>query len=134
VIAASSISPYAAALIGAIGAIIGGLLTSGTTLLIESRRRRSEKQGHKQLEERELRQAIRLVLSELEEIDYAMRDLVRSTRVNRDKRLPAFAWAEHKSSSSASRSSRYRRRDGSCSSGAAPRRAQPGSSLTESRP
>jgi hypothetical protein len=97
VIAASSISPYGAALIGAIGALIGGALTSGTTLLVDWRRRRSEKQGQKQREDRELRQAIRLVLSELEEIDYAMRDLVRSTKLNPDKRLPAYAWAEHKS-------------------------------------
>jgi hypothetical protein len=42
VIVASSISPYGAALIGAIGAIIGGLLTSGTTLLVEWRRDRPD--------------------------------------------------------------------------------------------
>lgn len=38
VILAASVGPYGAALIGAVGAVIGGLLTSGSNLLIERAR------------------------------------------------------------------------------------------------
>jgi hypothetical protein len=91
-------SPSEVALFGLIGAVVGGCITAGSNLLIERLRRRHEKDREAETDSRELRQAVRLVLSEFEEIDYAIRQVVRSGIWGPvEKQLPAFAWADHKS-------------------------------------
>ena len=84
--------------VGLIGALVGGAITAGSNLLIEWLRRRHEQDREGERDSRELRQAVRLVLSELEEIDYAIRQVVRSGVWGPpEKQLPAFAWADHRS-------------------------------------
>lgn len=87
---------YGNALFGLVGVVIGGVITAGSNLLIERQRRGHEKEIQGERDKLELRAGVRLVLSELEEIDYAIRDAVRGRGFNPDKRLPAYAWADHK--------------------------------------
>jgi hypothetical protein len=61
VVQQDTINPYFVAGIGLAGAVIGGVLTSATTLVVERSRRKRDKQAAKQ----ELRQAVRILLEEL---------------------------------------------------------------------
>jgi hypothetical protein len=89
-------SSYGVALIGLLGAVVGGFITAGSNLLIDWKRRRDEHEDERERAQRELRRAVRIVLAELEEIDYAIRDVVRAGIWGpAEKQLPAIAWAEH---------------------------------------
>jgi uncharacterized Zn finger protein (UPF0148 family) len=78
------------------GAVIGGFITSGSNLLIESTRRRHRHEDEDKRAEHEQRRAVRIVLAELEEIDYSIRGIVRSGVWGpAEKQLPTTAWAEH---------------------------------------
>jgi hypothetical protein len=97
VLAAGSVGAYAAALIAAGSAVVGGLLTAGSNLLIEGRRRKHQDEAARAHELVELRQATRLVLAELAEIVQTIRHVARSQRVwPRERRLPASAWEEYR--------------------------------------
>jgi hypothetical protein len=93
----AAISPYGTALIAAGGAIVGGILTSGSSLLIERSRGNREKKANAAREEADLREAGRLVLEELAEIDSALQQAIRTGFTwPADRQLPAFAWREHR--------------------------------------
>jgi hypothetical protein len=97
VLGSASVSAYGAAIIAGVAAIIGGVLTAGSNLLIESRRNRQQRQERAERDQRELRQATRLVLAELAEI----RNLIERTATSRitwgaDRQLPAYAWREYR--------------------------------------
>jgi len=92
----AAVNPYWVAVIGLGGAVIGGFITAGSNLLIESTRRRHQHEDEDKRAEHEQRRAVRIVLAELEEIDYAIREVVESGVWGpAEKQLPAIAWAEH---------------------------------------
>ena len=92
-IVAASVGPYGAALIGAVGAVIGGVLTSGSNLLIDHSRAKREAKVSAEEEQAELLQAGRPVLEELSEIDAALQQAIRSGYTwPADRLLQAFAW------------------------------------------
>jgi hypothetical protein len=94
----NNIGAYDAALIGAVGAVIGGVLTAGSNLLIETTRRRADRRAARDRDSRELRKATRLVLEELSEIDRTIQDAAKTqlTWPSQDRQLPAFAWREYR--------------------------------------
>ncbi len=63
----SSVTPLAAALIGAGGAVLGGMLTTSGQLLIERGRSERDRQADERRHAREVRLAVRLVIEELAE-------------------------------------------------------------------
>jgi hypothetical protein len=91
-----SVGPYAAALIAAGSAVVGGLLTAGSNLLIEERRRKHAVEAVQAGEQVELRRATRLILAELDEITLTIRHIARSrSGWSSDTRLPSSAWDEY---------------------------------------
>lgn len=93
----ASVSAYGAAIIAGVAAVVGGLLTAGSNLAVEGIRRRHEREAQADRDQRELRQAIRLVLAELAEISGAIRHSAKSHGTWRnDQLLPAFAWREYR--------------------------------------
>jgi hypothetical protein len=93
----AAIGPVGAALIGAGGAVIGGCLTSGSNLLIERSRAKRDETANAAREDADLREAGRLVLEELAEVDGALQQAVRTGFTwPADRQLPAFAWSEHR--------------------------------------
>jgi hypothetical protein len=93
----AGVSAYGAALIAALAAILGGLLTAGSSILIEWLRGRRERRTQTERDKRELRLAARLVLAELSEISQAIKHTARSLQTWRnDRPLPAFAWREYR--------------------------------------
>jgi hypothetical protein len=97
VLAASEVGPYGAAVIAGVAAVVGGLLTAGSNLGVETLRRRDERSARAERDKRELRQATRLLLTELAEIGQAIRQCAKShlTWPN-DRQLPNFAWREYR--------------------------------------
>jgi hypothetical protein len=92
-----SVSAYAAALIAAGSAVVGGLLTAGSNLLIEERRRKHAVEAVETGELLELRRATRLILAELAEITQTIRHIARSrSKWPGDRRLPSWAWEEYR--------------------------------------
>jgi hypothetical protein len=92
----AAVNPYWIAVIGLGGAVIGGAITSGSNLLIESTRRRHQHEDEDKRAEHEQRRAVRIVLAELEEIDYSIRGIAGSGVVGpAEKQFPAIAWAEY---------------------------------------
>jgi hypothetical protein len=97
VVADASVSPYGAAIIAGAAAIVGGVLTGGSNLLVEARRRRHERAREAQRDQRELRQATRLVLAELAEISGSIKQTAKSRLTwGNDRELPEFAWREYR--------------------------------------
>jgi len=92
----AAVNPYWVALIGLGGAVVGGFITAGSNLLIESQRRGHQHEDEEKRAVQEQRRAVRIVLAELEEIDYEIRGVVRSGVWGpAEKQLPAIAWADH---------------------------------------
>jgi hypothetical protein len=92
----AAVNPYWIALIGLGGAVVGGVITAGSNLLIESSRRSHQHEDERKRAQHELRRAVRIVLAELEEIDNTIRGVVRSGIWGpAEKQLPAIAWADH---------------------------------------
>jgi len=76
--------------------VIGGLLTSTSNVLIERRRDARDEKRNTERDEREVREAARLVLEELAEIDEALQQAIVSGYTwPADRQLPAFAWREY---------------------------------------
>jgi hypothetical protein len=97
VIADTGLDPYAAAIIGAAAAVIGGLIAAGSNLVVEGRRRRGEREAQAAKDARELRQATRVVLTEVAEINQAIRTTATSlTTWENERGLPAYAWREYR--------------------------------------
>jgi hypothetical protein len=90
------VSAYGAAIIAGAAAVVGGLLTAGSNLVIEALRRRQQRATQAEQDRRELRQATRLVLAELAEISQAIMQTAKSHLTWRsDRPLPASAWREY---------------------------------------
>jgi hypothetical protein len=97
VFASGSVSAYGAALIAGLSAIVGGAITAGSNLLVEARRRKHDVESLATREQRDLRQATRLVLAELAEVDQAIRHSARSHLTwPLERQLPGFAWKEYR--------------------------------------
>lgn len=95
-LADSGLSAYGAAIIAGAAALLGGLLTAGSTLGAEALRRGQDRKRQAERDQRELRQATRLVLAELAEIKGAIQQSAKSRLTWRnDRPLPAFAWREY---------------------------------------
>jgi hypothetical protein len=87
----------AAALIAAGAVVAGGLLTSVPPFLLERSRRKREDSERQEKEERDWREASRLLLAELSEIDQAIQHSVRSKLTwPLSRQLPANAWQEYR--------------------------------------
>jgi hypothetical protein len=97
VFADAGVSPYGAAIIAGVAAVIGGVLAAGSNLAAEALRRRQHRETQRERDERELRQATRLVLTELLEIGLTIRETAKSRLTwGSDRPLPAFAWREYR--------------------------------------
>jgi hypothetical protein len=97
VFADAGVSPYGAAIIAGVAAVIGGVLTAGSNLAVEALRRRQQRETQRERDQRELRQATRLVLAELLEIALTIRETAKSRLTwGSDHPLPAFAWREYR--------------------------------------
>jgi hypothetical protein len=91
------VSAVGGAIIAGVAAIIGGVLTAGSNLVVERLRRRQERESQAERDRRELRQATRVVLAELAEISQAIKHTAESQQTWRnDRSLPAFAWREYR--------------------------------------
>jgi hypothetical protein len=92
-VADTTIGPYAAAAIGAFGAVVGGVLTAGSSFLIE----RSRTTRDSEAMAREGRRAARLVVEELTRIE---RTLVRAAESGltwpRSRDLPRNQWRTYR--------------------------------------
>lgn len=98
----AGVSPYGAAIIAGAAAVIGGLLTGGSNLAVDALRRRQERARHAERDQRELRQATRLVLVELAEIRQGIEQTAKSQMTWRnDRPLPTSAWREVRAGSCA---------------------------------
>jgi hypothetical protein len=96
-LADAGVSPYGAAIIAGVAAIVGGVIVAGSNLAVEALRRRQQRESQAELDQRELRQATRLVLAELAEISHAISETAKSRFTWRnDRPLPAFAWREYR--------------------------------------
>ena len=94
---AASVGPYGAALIAAGSAVVGGLLTAGSNVLIEDRRRKHAAEVVRAAELVELRRATRLILAELAEITQTIRHVAQSRSAwPAERRLPSSAWSENR--------------------------------------
>jgi hypothetical protein len=93
---ASSVTPLAAALIGAGGAVFGGALTTSGQLLIERARGKREVMAEKRRHAREVRLAVRLVAEELAE---SMSLIEGASRTGRywvgPRELPTSTWSAY---------------------------------------
>jgi hypothetical protein len=97
VLLADSVGAYGAALIAAVSAVVGGLLTVGSNVLIEERRRKHAAEVARAAEQVELRRATRLILAELVEVTHTIRHVARSrSGWPSERRLPASAWDENR--------------------------------------
>lgn len=67
-----SVSAVTAALIGAGGAVVGGVLTAGSNIALEGKRHKRDKLDREALERREVRRAARLVKAELDRCETAL--------------------------------------------------------------
>jgi hypothetical protein len=87
-----------AAVIGASGVILGGLITSGGTFLAERARARREDERETERAGRELTLVARLVMEELAEIRGAIEQAVASGRywTAAGRRLPTTTWNEYR--------------------------------------
>lgn len=93
----SSVTPLAAALIGAGGAVFGGVLTTSGQLLIESGRAKRERTANAEQQRRELRLAARLVMEELAEASALIASAAKSRRYWLGPRvLPTSTWNEYR--------------------------------------
>ena len=94
---ASSVTPLAAALIGAGGAVLGGFLTTSGQLLIERGRAKRERRAEADRAKRELRLAARLVMEELAESMVLIQKSARSRRYWVGPRaLPTTTWNQYR--------------------------------------
>ena len=92
-----SVSAYGAAVIAGVAAVIGGLLAAGSNLLVEWQRGGRADKEQAERDQRELRQATRLVLAELSEASTAIRHAAKSHLTwPQNRQLPAFAWREYR--------------------------------------
>lgn len=97
VLADAGVSAYGAAIIAGVAAVIGGVLTAGSNLAVEALRRRQQRESQAERDQRELRQATRLVLAELAEISQTIKQTAKSHFTWRsDQPLPAIAWREYR--------------------------------------
>lgn len=95
-ISVAGVGPIATALIGALGAVIGGLLTSGTQVLIERGRSVRQREAEGDLRQIEWRQAARLILEELRSADTFVRQAVGARRYWEPPRhLAAVSWSKY---------------------------------------
>jgi hypothetical protein len=93
----SSVTPLAAALIGAGGAVIGGVLTTSGQLLIERGRAIREHSATRERQARELRLAVRLVMEELAESTSLIEDAAKTRRYwIAPRRLPTGTWNKYR--------------------------------------
>lgn len=93
----SSVTPLAAALIGAGGAVFGGLLTTSGQLLIERGRAKRERQADERRQARELRLAVRLLTEELAESFSLVEESAKSRRYwLAPRQLPTATWSEYR--------------------------------------
>ncbi|WP_157592502.1 hypothetical protein [Solirubrobacter soli] len=93
--AAATVTPIQAALIGACGAIIGGLLTVTANLLLDSRKASRERATERRGTEREVRRASRLVADDLVDAAQALGAAINAEHYPPDNRLlRGSAWAE----------------------------------------
>lgn len=93
----SSVTPLAAALIGAGGAVFGGVLTTSGQLLIERQRSKRESEAGEQLRRREVRLAVRLVMEELAESMALIEGAARSRRYwVGPRQLPTATWNDYR--------------------------------------
>jgi hypothetical protein len=84
------------ALIGAFGAVLGGGLTAGSSVLVEARKRRAEERAAETHSDRELRLARRLVLSELAKcVGYLAGAVELGWPLRAEVTLPVQAWEAH---------------------------------------
>jgi hypothetical protein len=91
--AASDVGPVTAALIGAGGAVVGGLLTSLSNLGLEARRAKRDRETASERERREMRIAARLVREELDNARELVADAIESGayRTTPDRQLATAA-------------------------------------------
>jgi hypothetical protein len=94
----SAVGPYGVAIIGAVAAVIGGVLAAGSNLLATWISRRHQDRSDQRRVESELRQSARLILEELSEIEQAIQSTAKTQLTWRsgDRQLPAFAWGDHR--------------------------------------
>jgi hypothetical protein len=93
----SSVTPLAAALIGAGGVVFGGVLTTSGQLLIERGRAKRERQAEERRHARELRLAVRLVMEELAEALSLVEAAARSGRYwVGPRQLPTDTWNRYR--------------------------------------
>lgn len=93
----NSVTPLAAALIGALGAVIGGILTASGQLLIDRGRAKREREGEDRRQARELRLAVRLVTEELAESFSLIEESAKSCRYwVAPRRLPTETWNQYR--------------------------------------
>lgn len=85
-------------MVGLIGAVVGGGLTSGATLGVEIYRSRAARLVRQRAEAAEMHKSVRLVAEELLEAVF-MLDIAIEEREwwPREERLPTEAWQEHRS-------------------------------------
>lgn len=92
-LAAAQVGPVEAALIGACGALIGGLLTSSANVFTDWRRARRDREAERRRTERDLRRSARLVAEELADIALLLTSASDAERYGaRDGVLRADAW------------------------------------------
>jgi hypothetical protein len=94
----STVGPYGVAIISAVAAVIGGALAAGSNLLATSFSRRHQDEAEQRRAESELRQAARLILEELAEVEQAIQSTAKTQLTWRsgERQLPAFAWSDHR--------------------------------------
>ena len=93
----NNVSAATAALIGAGGAIIGGGLTSGTQLLIESQRARRERRAARARDGTALRLATRLLIEELADNEALLRSAAKTWRYwSPERQLSTAVWSQYR--------------------------------------
>jgi hypothetical protein len=93
----ATVNAYGVAGIAAGAAILGGILTAGSNLLMEGQRRRDQRSAQRERDQRELRKVTRLVLSELHEISQTVRGSARSHLTWPTAReLTTHAWLDYR--------------------------------------
>ena len=94
---AGSVGPYGAALIGALGAVVGGVLTVTGNLLIEWSRGKTAARAREASEQRAVRQATRVLLEESSGIQSRILHSARTGLTWRaDEPLPVVAWTAYR--------------------------------------
>jgi hypothetical protein len=93
----NTVGPYATAAIAAGAVIAGGLITAGTTFVVERQRHKHADETQAVADHRELRQAVRIVLDEYASATRALLDTSRRDRELSDAApLPIGAWVDNR--------------------------------------